>query len=508
MLTGDPAASGLADAHIDLAALAPLPLPIAMPLSDSPTPRRQRSSLPRWQLPRFICAAHAPYCQQCGPGFIGVQCCIVKVTLLQTALFSSQGSDTRSGSRVYLAALKRFDACHDGCRKRRPASSLASSLGGGGAGSQAQHGLPAAIGTARQQPHTAVSASHSHTAHQLLLMPTASGIGRPQGHGSFPSGSYQPQAGPALVGHAGVTASAPAHAQGVLPPAWTAGPGGSLPEHAMPHALHQTMLTDFCYPGLLPSLQPSLPPLNPLLHSMPGPQLLPPIGPTAVRMPAGQEGAFFLPSPGDGASGAPMRLPPLTLSLQGSMWSADQRLALRGAALRQALRAVRPQPPSTVNGAGPRIPGQPAGRAETASRGSAAAAQHQQPAQRLQLMQLQSSLVNDPRQQQQQQQHSLPQQLRPPLTSAPGQHGEPRTQALAAGQPWAKAGQHMASGLSRRGPAETPALTVHASSVTSNCTQSGSLRTPSSPRTAAELSGYEALRRRLRTNSDRCVLAV
>ena len=421
------------------------------------------------------------------------------------------------------------DVCIVGCRKRRPASSLAAPLGGDEAPTRRQTDPPAAAGTPQHHGgnlnpgSAAVGMLADHSPHQLLPPLTAGGIRNSLGQGSRAGSSYQLRAGSSPVGRAGVAMpipSASADAHGELLPMWPTVVGGT--HHAMPNAALQTAsqntLADFCYPDLLAILQPGQPAaMHQLQHGLPALQLLPTIGLPALRMPAGQHGAFFLPNPHGGGMPATLPRPPLrSAGLQGSSGSADQRHALRGAALRQALRTDGPTPSSPVSGAGTRLPvQQQACEAGAASQSDAAAAQHQQGMQHQPMRHL-PPLRHDPGQQQrqhlqrrqhlQQQQNSLPQQQRLLTPAAEPQHGQPEQSAYGSEHPMPSSRHRTPGGTAgtELRPAEQP--DVYAAGATSNGTLSGSLKTPSSPAATSEVPGMEALRRRLRTNSDRCAL--
>ena len=380
-------------------------------------------------------------------------------------------------------------------RKRRAISSLAPPLRGEDAAVPTQSGTPASS-TAQQHgflpaPDSAFAVAPASSSMPPSSAASASAAWQLLGQGGGLHSSQQPQTAPTQSSYElHIPASAASAAASLtLQPAWAGSLGGSSPPY---RTASETLLEQFSYPSLLPSLQQVQLAAYAEQNSLHAPQTQPALMLPPVRLPIGQQSAVFLPSPhGDPVSTAPGSSVATGL-LRSPSGSADQRQALRGAALRQALHGSTSFQPSSMGGV----------TLQTAkpqqANGHAGLDEHREVTQ----PQLQPPLSNAS------EQFLLDQRMPSPLGIL---HSEqPQLQLL----PQADASRQLPSHEKQRAgnnvcahapPTATPTQ-PHAASMSSNGKLSGTLRLPSSPaKPSQEQPGLEALRRKLRTSSDRCV---
>ncbi len=322
--------------------------------------------------------------------------------------------------------------------------------------------------------------------------------------------SQPPQVGASHVGHASALAipasAASAAASLTLQPAWAGGRTPSMPQYTPTPS--QMLLEEFSYPPLLPDMQQDQPPAYAQQYSLhlhdAQPTLLPP-----VRLSIAQQGGFFLPAP----QASPVIMDPSSGAAPGALrspsGSADQRQALRGAALRQALQSSGSLPSRSPGGGAANVAEQQrqASGATGARNGHGPAEQRWQLEQREQLqLQPPSASVK----QEQRQPYLLDQ--RRPSPNGNMQVRQPQLQPQRLQLPndgnisrrLPSPEQQKTQSSTGKAVALAGALVPRADTAANNGALRGTLRSPSSPAKASpELPGLEALRRKLRTSSDR-----
>ena len=371
-------------------------------------------------------------------------------------------------------------------------------------------GSSAAGGTAQQVFLPAPDGAYGP---QHTLPPSAdASTWQPPAEGGWLHSSQQPRMGPARTVHASVSpvpaSAASAAASLTLQPAWAGVRDPGVPQHASTSAERRVALFEqFTYPSLLPELQQDQSPTymhQYSLHSQEAqPTLLPP-----VRLSIGQQGAVFLPPTHLSTATADPASEGATGALRSPSGSADQRQALRGAALRQALQGSSSFPSrSPGSGQAQAAEQQQAGGATVSRNGHGPAEEHWQ------VVQLQPPSAKAIQQQQQppheQQQEYLLDQRRPsPNGIVHNQQPQLQPVLLPKGGdssrrlPNPKQQQTQSSTSGGAGLAGMPVSRVDPTA--SNGALRGTLRSPSSPaKRSPDLPGLEALRRKLRTSSDR-----
>ena len=332
----------------------------------------------------------------------------------------------------------------------------------------------------------------------------ATGSRQPPANGGAARSGQQPQMGASHAGYASVAAipasAASAAASLSLQPAWASGRSLSVPQYTTTPS--EMLLQEFSYPSLLPELQQDQPSAYAQQYSLQSllevqPTLLPP-----VRLSIGQQGASFLPAP---HMSAMARTDPsstvATGTLRSPSGSADQRQALRGAALRQALQSGGSFPLQFPSGG----TAQPAEQQQASGATVAQNGRAEEPWQRVeqrQPMQLQPPPANAA--QQQQQQRSLFDQRKP------SSNGNIHTQQPQLAPKDGNTSRRLPSPEQHKTQSSTStgagAPAPRADTTASNGALRGTLRSPSSPaKPSLDLPGLEALRRKLRTSSDRRV---
>ncbi len=333
--------------------------------------------------------------------------------------------------------------------------------------------------------------------------------------GSALRGSQQPQMGASHVGYVSVSAipasAASAAASLTLQPAWAGAQTPSTPHYTSTPS--QMLLEEFSYPPLLPDMQQDQPPAYAQQYTLQlheaQPTLLPP-----VRLSIGQQGAFFLPAPHI----SPVITDPSSLTATGALrspsGSADQRQALRGAALRQALQSSGSLPSRSPAGgdAQPADQQRQASGAAVGHNGHGTAEERWRVEQR-QLLQLQSSSASTTQHQKQQQDEQQQQRYlldqRRPSPNGNVQIQQPQPQPSKDGDTSRRLpspDQQKTQSSTGTGAALAGTLVPRANTTASNGVLRGTLRSPSSPaKPSPELPALEALRRKLRTSSDRRV---
>ena len=302
------------------------------------------------------------------------------------------------------------------------------------------------------------------------------------------------------------TSAASAAASLTLQPAWAGSLGGSLPRYGSTSS--ELLLEQFSYPSLLPNLHQDQPPPYAQQPSLQAPEAQPAFMLPPVRLSIGQQDAYLLPAPPSGPPGAEPGSALAAALLRSPSGSADQKQALRGAALRQALQGSGSFPSCSPGGGGhlQAANQQQAASASAVPNGSGATEEPRQAMQH-QLMHLQPSLADTS--EQRQEQYLLDKRKSSPSRNTA--HEQPQSQSSQ--QLPGKAGEHVPSREQQRtgnstgvGTSATEVSTTRMASTSGNGRLGGSLKSPSSPaKPSPGLPGLEVLRRKLRTSSDRCV---